>query len=303
MELRHLRYFVVAAEEENFHRAATRLHIAQPALSRRIRDLEYELKVQLFDRNRKRVRLSAVGRSYLADARQMLEEMQLAARRARSIASGEIGMLTLGLRDTLMHNRLVSRVIRELVSKHRDIALKLDPEADADMGSAILEGAVDAAFLYTRPRDNPLIDYVLLANETFAVALPGNHRLARRRELRMIDLQNDRFLWIRRETAPAAYDRVISAFQASGFTPNIVHHGANEMTRLRLVAVGMGITFVHASVDNRIPGVVIRPISDLHLPMHLELAWHKNRRSPALERLIDVVLRLNPKAGRQAARA
>ena len=300
MELRHLRYFVAAAEEENFHRAAIRLHIAQPALSRRIRDLEYELKVQLFERDRKRVRLSAAGRSYLTDARRMLERMELAGRRALGIANGEVGTLTIGLRDTHMRNAVVAQAISTFIAKHQEIELKLDPETHHVVADALLNGTVDAAFLYSRPRDNPVIEYVEISKERFAVALASGHPLARRRTLSLADLKNERLLWIHRDLAPAIFDKVIASCESSGFTPKIVHYGANEITRLHLVGVGMGITFVHASVVNRWPGVAIRPLTDLDVPMSLDLAWHRNKRSPSLDRLIEVVTELKALAARPA---
>ena len=284
-----MKCFLVAAEEENFHRAASRLHIAQPALSRRIRDLESELQVSLFERDRKRVRLSAAGRSYLTDARRVLEQLDASARRARGVAGGQIGTLTLGLRESLVYNPIVARAIHEFVSTYREIGVTLEPELHP-VAEAILSGAVDAAFLYSRP-DPPRIEHLEIAKETFAVAMPRTHSLAGRRAVRLHDLRNESFLWIRREMAPAVYDRFTEACQGAGFTPNVLHYGGT-MTRLQLVSVGMGVTLVHASVDYRVPGVVTKVVADLDIQLTLDLVWRRNKRTPLLDRLIELIVNL-----------
>src|SRR5437868_4137039 len=127
MELRHIRYFVAAAEEENFHRAAERLSVVPPALSRRIHDLETELGAQLFERQQKRVRLSPLGRAFLEDARRILEEVARAKERVRRMARGEVGTLSVGLNETVVRHGIVSRAFRDFRTACADVELRLGP--------------------------------------------------------------------------------------------------------------------------------------------------------------------------------
>jgi DNA-binding transcriptional LysR family regulator len=303
MELRHLRYFAVAAEEENFHRAAERLHVTQSALSRRIHDLEVELGVQLFDRGQKRVRLSAVGRAYYDDTTRILKDIESANARSRRVAKGELGVLTLALNDTVVRHTIVSQAFHAFRSAYRDVELKLDPTPWASLVDALTSGNVDAAFLYTRPADSPLFDYIPIATDEFLLALPSSHPLAQRAELRLADLSGEPFLWQPREPMPYIHDRLIAACQAGGLTPRIVQHLMSESARLHLVSVGMGFTFVTSSFRNySVENVVTRPLADLSLPLTLELCWRRDNRPLILDNFIQTLKALTEAEATPATR-
>ena len=290
MELRHLRYFAVAAEEENFHRAAERLHVTQSALSRRIHDLEVELGVQLFDRSQKRVRLSSVGRAYYEDTTRILKEIEQANARSRRVAKGEVGVLSLALNDTVVRHTIVSKAFHAFRSDYCDVELKLDPMPWPSLVEALAAGSVDAAFTFTRPADSPLFDYIQIATDEFLLALPSTHPLARKPELRLADLTEEPFLWQPREPMPFVYDRLIAACQAGGLTPRIVQHLMSESARLHLVSVGMGFTFVTSSFRNySVENVLTRPLADLSVPLTLELAWRRDHRPLILDNFIRIL--------------
>src|SRR6185369_11515554 len=235
MELRHIRYFVAAAEEENFHRAAERLCVVTPALSRRIHDLEDELGVQLFERQQKRVKLSPMGRVFLEQARRILAEVDRAMAQMRLMGAGEAGSLHIGLNETVVRHALVTSAFREFRTQYPGVELKLGPIPSSKLVEAVLSGHVDAAFIYTRPPEGP-VDYLRIETDDFFLALPSTHPLAARAELRLADLKDEKFLWMERESAPGVYDRMIAACQAGGLTPNIVQQVLSENTRLHLVS-------------------------------------------------------------------
>jgi DNA-binding transcriptional LysR family regulator len=296
MELRHLRYFLIAAEEENFHRAAERLHVAQPALSRRIRDLETELGVDLFIRHQKRVRLSPVGRAYYEDAKRMLNELEQAGKRAVRAAKGELGTLSIALNDSVVRNPVIAQSLNLFAKNFQGIQLKLDPMGATSLVDSVLEEKVDAAFVYSRPVDNNLLDHIEIATDEYVVAFPRGHALEKLKHIQIDNLRDEKFLWIPRAIAPKLHDRMISAFQSRGITPNIVQYAASESTRLHLVSAGMGITLVTASIEGNIPNVLTRPVEGLSIELMLDFVWRKDRRSPILDRFIEVIHTLKPKA-------
>ncbi|MGE0384951.1 MAG: LysR family transcriptional regulator [Gammaproteobacteria bacterium] len=289
MEIRHLRYFVVAAEEENFHRAAERLHVTQPALSRRIRDLEQALGVDLFERRNKRVSLTAAGHAYREDISAVLGALDKARSRARSMAAGESGSLVLGINDSVIRNPLVPRALRAFSIRYPDVELKLETAARPSLVDAVLGGGLDAAFVYSRPPGERALAFVRIASDRYVLALPGGHPLATVDRIRLQDLRGEQCLWMRREIAPALHDRLIAACQAGGLTPRIVQYAASEATRLQLVAAGMGFTFVTATMQPVPAGVTMRPLADLDLTLDLDLIWRGDANSPVLGRFIDLV--------------
>lgn len=298
MELRHLRYFIVAAEEENFNRAAERLHLAQPALSRRIHDLEAEMGVLLFERGKQRVRLSTVGRAFFDDIRRVLKDLERACAKSRRMSRGETGVLSLGLNHTVLRHAIASRAVQEFHAKYPDVEVKMDAGKHRYLVDAILDGQVDAAFLYTRPIDDPVFDYVEVVRDAFLLALPKLHPLASRPEIRLADLREEDFLWMKRENAPSRWDQMIAACEAGGLTPRIVQQVTSESSRLHLVAAGMGVTFVTTGFQNYLSeSVAIRRVVDFNVTMTLELAWRRDNLSPLLEGFIEIVKQLKALLG------
>ena len=290
MELRNLRYFIVAAQEENFRRAAESLNITQSSLSRRIHDLEKELGVALFHRHQQRVHLTAAGQAFLEDATLILQQLEGAKLRTRQISNGESGMLRIALNDSVARHRVVSQSIQRFRTQHKEVLLKLDPMPAPVMMDALLGGNVDATFLYSRPPDNPMFEGLTVARDELLLALPASHALATKAHLRLADLQNEDLLWLPRDASPLVHDKLMAACRAGGLTPRIVQHLRSESVRLDLVSVGMGLTFVSSTFRGAaIENVVIRPVADLCLPLKLELAWLGENRSRLLEQFIAVV--------------
>lgn len=292
MELRHLRYFVVAAEEQNFRRAAERLFVAQTAISRRIQDLESELGVQLFYRHQKRVTLSEVGQVYLQEISRALKAIDEAGEKSRLLARGDMGILSLGFHDTAIRCRVAESVIQEFRLGYPGIELKLDPLLPAALLDAVQHGTVDAALLFDDcfSTDMPGLEAVEIAQMDYVLAIPASHPLAASESLQLSDLKDVVFIWSRRDIAPTTHDRMIAASQAGGLTPRIVQSAPNESTRLQLVSMGMGVAFALSSNQNYPSGqVVFRRVSDFSVPMRLYVVWRRENNSPTLKRFISAV--------------
>jgi DNA-binding transcriptional LysR family regulator len=292
MELRHLNYFAIAAAEENFNRAAVRLHVDQSALSRRIGDLERKLGVELFDRVGQRVRLSPAGQIYFEEVVKILDSIKRAGERARRVAKGEDGVLSLGFYETIIRNKVSAKSIIAFRSQRPNVDLNLEPMPPSETIDAVLNENVNAAFVYNRPMNEKALESLHISTYKWVLALPISHPLADKPKIELIDLQNEKFIFARRDLAPLLYETLLAGCQAGGLTPRIVQYTVHESTRLHLVSMAMGVCFVVSSLEAPGDGVVIRPISNFEVPVKLDLVWRRDSKSPTLKHFIDVVAKL-----------
>jgi DNA-binding transcriptional LysR family regulator len=293
MELRHLRYFVAVGEEQHYGRAAERLHVAQPALSRQIQDLEQEIGVTLFDRLPRGVRLSAAGGSFLDDARRILQQVNEAAMRAGRVARGQSGTLRVGFTESASWHGVVPDSLRHFRAMQPEAELQLCPSASLEQMDAVRSGRLDAGFVFSMPKSDSDLDQLLVAVHYLVLAAPKGHPLTRIRKLRLRQLNDMPFVWFPRRQSPAYYDRLMqTCFRGGLKTPNIVQEAVDQATMLSLVSCRLGVAFVSEPTRWRRPaGVVLLPVEDLNLPLPLSLIWRKDNASPLLARfLADVEL-------------
>jgi len=290
LELRHLRYFLIAAQEENFHRAAKLLFVTPSSLSRRIHDLEVELGVALFARQQRRVYLTPAGCAYRDEVARLIDMLDAANLRAKRVSDGEIGALNLAVNDTVMRHDVVTHALSRFSARYPNIELRLEPLTGPSLSEALVKRSADAAFLYTRPRDDPSFDFIQVATDKLLVAMPRTHRLAKKAKVRLAEFKDDPFLWIPRTRVPLIYDSLLAACRAGGLTPRITQTLMSESARVQLVSAGMGITFVFSSFTSYArERVVLRPVEDLSLTMTLELAWLHGNRSAPLHHFIQTI--------------
>jgi DNA-binding transcriptional LysR family regulator len=294
MELRHLRYFLAVGEEQHYGRASRRLRVAQPALSRQIQDLEEELGFQLFERLPRGVKLSAAGKLFLEDARRILQEISEAALRAGRVASGSSGTLRIGFTENSSWRGVVPDSFRRFRELQPDAELQLQPEASLAQVDSIRSGRLDAGFVNFMPQSDPELDQLLVARQHVELAAPKGHPLTRLKKLRLRDLKDAPFVWFPRHANQAFYDQMMRECYRGGLkSPRIVQEGVNEPTILSLVSTGMGVGWVLATARWRCPeSVVILPVVDLKMPLHLALAWRKDNASPLLVNFLAEVRRL-----------
>src|SRR5215469_7072293 len=287
MELRHLRYFVSIGEEENYRRAAQRLHVAQTALSTQIQDLEAELGFKVFDRLPRGVKLSAAGRLFLEDARRILQQVSEAANRAARVARGQSGTLRVGFTENASWRGIVPESLRRFRERQPDAELQLRPATSLEQLEAIRSGRLDAGFVFNMPKGDPELDYLPVAMQHVELAVPKGHALAKVKKLRLRDLVDAPFVWFPRRESPAFYVRLMhECFRGGLKSPRIVQEGLNEATILSLVSHGMGVGWVNGTARWRCPEtVVIVSVVDLDMPLPLALVWGKDNSSPLLKRL------------------
>lgn len=287
IELRHLRYFVAVGEELNFHRAAARLRLAQPALWRQVGALERELGVALLDRRPREIRLTEAGRSFLEDARRTLALVDASVERAKRVAEGQIGVLRIAFNEIAARHRVLPRLFQSFRAAHPDIELQLTVMLSQRQLEALERAEIDAGFLFHRPAGDPTLDGLKVAEDSFALAMPVSHPLAAAPDLKLADLDGETFIMPSRTLNRALYGKLMAACLAGGLVPRIVQEVNNEHTVLNLVAIGMGLSFLNASCGPQRPDdVVLRRVADLDIPLELELVWAKASRSPVLDRFV-----------------
>ena len=294
MELRHLRYFVAVGEEQHYGRAARRLRIAQPALSRQIQDLEEEIGFKLFERLPRGVKLSAAGKLFLEDARRILQEVNEATARAGRVARGHSGTLRLGFAENASWRGVVPDSFRRFREQQPAAELQLQPAASLEQLEAIRSGRLDAGFVNFMPKADPELDQLPVAIQYVELAAPKRHPLTKLKKLRLRDLTDAPFVWFPRRQSPAFYDRLMHECYRGGLkSPRIVQEGLNEATILSLVSTGLGVGWVLGSARWRCPEtVVILSVADLNMPLPLALAWRRDNTSPLLASFIGEVRRL-----------
>jgi DNA-binding transcriptional LysR family regulator len=293
MELRHLRYFVAVGEEQHYGRAALRLRVVQPALSRQIQDLEEEVGFKLFERLPRGVKLSAAGKLFLEDARRILQEVNEATARAERVARGQSGTLRVGFTESASWRGVVPESFRRFREMHPDAELQLQPLPSLVQLEAVRSGRLDAGFVFNMPKADPELDGRRVAILRIELAAPRGHPVTKLKQVRLRDLASASFVWFPRREAPALYDRLMrECFRGGLRSPSVVQEGKDEATILSLVATGLGVGWVLETSRWRRPkSVVILPVVDMEAPQELSLAWRKDNRSPLLASFVADVQR------------
>jgi DNA-binding transcriptional LysR family regulator len=287
MELRHLRYFTVLAEELHFGRAAERLGIAQPALSQQIRRLEQDLGVVLLERTKRRVRLSQPGAAFLQSARTTLIEAQRTIEVAQQAARGETGNLAVGFVTSALYG-VFPDVVRVFRQRFPDVHLALHEMSIARQVEALRERRINVSFLRPPLDENGLVVKTIF-KEPWMVALPESHRLAQRSRITLRALAKDQFILFPRELAPSLYDQVIGMYLKAGFTPKIALE-AQMQAIVSLVAAGIGVALVPASLQNlHRKGLVYKALPSSVPKVELAVAWRRENTSPVLQSFLSVV--------------
>lgn len=310
MELRHLRYFVAVAEEGHVTRAAARLGIQQPPLSQQIRALESELGTPLFIRRPRGVALTEAGAVFLPEARSILARATHAAARAALAASGQIGELTIGLTTSASLHRLVPDILGRYTRLYPDVSLAIHEGNAADLTEMLSAGTVEAVFLRAVVARPVGIAFRQLAEEPMLLALPGSHHLAKgRTPIPISRLASERFILVRRHAAPGMYADLIAACRTAGFQPVVAAEVGRMLTNLNMVAAGIGISVVPASMQEiRLGGVCFRQIdSPLPLRAPVTLAIRQGEERATVRNFVEVVINATSPAcggrGRRAERA
>jgi DNA-binding transcriptional LysR family regulator len=291
MELRHLRYFVGVGEEQHFGRAAARLHVAQPAVSRQIQDLEKELGFLLFDRLPRGVRLNAAGQLFLSDARRILQDVGEAKRRAERIALGKAGTLRIGIAMALSWHGMVVESFREFRRRQPDAELVLRHLISIHQVEAVLSDRLDAGFAAAITPWNKDLAHWEFAQDRILLAVPKGHPLTKRGKIRLRDLRDMPFIWFQRSANPTFDDQLTQECARGGLSaPRIVQEASDRDTVLSLVQHRIGIAWMTESIRWHCPrGVVLLPVVDMNVRLPFNLIWKKDNSSPLLQKFVAQV--------------
>jgi DNA-binding transcriptional LysR family regulator len=300
MELRHLRYFEAVAEEKHFGRAAKRLRIAQPPLSRQIQDLEVELGFELFDRSHRRVELTSPGTVFLSHVRRTFEALDLAVHEARRASRGEVGRVVVGYISSLAYSGIIE-LIRAFHAHLPSVEVTLremSPQAQID---ALKAGRIDVGFV-RGPLDDASLASECVRREPLLVALPAENPLVRRKRIALSQLAREPFVLFPRERSPSFFDDIMALCRKSGFSPRIVQE-APHLDIVSLVAAGFGVSILPESIRTiRRRGFVLRPIVGSP-STNLLIAWRADDRAPALAEFLAFSRRVGLNETRAARRS
>ncbi|WP_134680308.1 LysR family transcriptional regulator [Paracoccus ravus] len=301
MEFKGLTYFLAVAEELHFGRAAARLDMAQPPLSRQIASLEAELGVQLFDRSRSQIRLTQAGEVFRDHARDILERLDAARRDTRAVGLGGAGRLRIAFVGSASHGVLPT-LIKSFRSFYPDVELALSAMNNAELHRALISREIDIAV--ARPE---LVDdefrRELLCHERLILALPDNSPLASLSKIRLADLAAQTFVLYPRRPRPSYADVILGLCQRAGFTPAKLELTQDFQSAISLVSVGVGVSVVPESVARtQRPGVIYRDYEGENPGTALTVHARLDNRAPQVVNFLEITRKfarnpLRPPAG------
>lgn len=305
MELRHLRYFVAAAEEEHFGRAAERLHVTRPAVSKLIADLESELDTQLFERLAHGVKLTDAGQALLPLLQVAITDLNEAFSVAKRVGQGKRGMLSIGYGSLTLLHPLFRSAVKQFRQTYPEVALSLFEAPSAEQPKALAAGKIQAGFMHLGPRsavlrkqrsghalaqDETVLDWFRIQNCGLGVALPSDHRLAQRKRIELAELAHEQFIVVPGSSRSPAFGLPHALCQKAGFEPQIVQEVSTVTSQLNLVSVGMGIALMPTGRDFIYPASVrVVPLDNVSYSTSFIFGWVKGKRTPALDRMIEIV--------------
>ncbi len=286
MDLRRLRYLVTVAEEGHITRAAERLGIQQPPLTRQIRALEAELGVRLFERLPRGMRVTDAGRAVVEEAQAILERADRLPDLAARAARGERGRLAVGYTSSGAFHPFVAQQIRAFRAAGPGVVLVLAEDGTPELVRGLEEERLDAAFVRSGGAHGADLLVEPLLEEPMVAALPTGHSMARLKGIELAALAGDTFVFYRRPTGPGLHDAILAACLQAGFSPTVGQEAPRMSSTLGLVAAGLGVSIVPASMRRmNVAGVTFVPfLGDPGLVAPLLLVTRRKGRSAIVER-------------------
>lgn len=289
MELKHLRSFITVAQERSFTRAAARLHMAQPPLSQRIKQLEDELGAQLFERNTRKVSLTKAGQVFYDEARQALDQIARAIASCRRASKGEIGELRLGYSGRASH-LLLPRLLLAFRAAFPEVELDLDgPHPSGTLRDKLIEDQLDVALCFL-PLAAPEIESRNYADIDFVLVMPSDHRLAQRPDLDLAAFAEEPFVAYPGGQGFLLRDTMDAQCRLAGFDPRVVRESPNSQVLMCLVAAGVGVSIVPRELQyqEEIVGLSFKPLGPGALRLAHGMAWKRGNTNPALRNLLSL---------------
>jgi DNA-binding transcriptional LysR family regulator len=293
LDLRQLRYFIAVAETENVGRAAEKLHISQSPLSRQIKQLEDQLGVLLFERNKQRLHLTQEGRDLLSEARALMANASRVEAFGRRLGTGKAGRLAIGYVEGAMHANILSPALQRFRRGSPSVALSLQGLGTSVQFEHLRQRTLDLGFTYRAPEHAEDLSSVLIADEPLVLAMHKDDPL--RKLKRILPEQLDHRPWIAvvRQPVDTVRAALLAGCQRAGFTPDIVYETSDPLSSLQLVSAGVGLAVVQASLGkaHALEGIVFRELPWLDLRVSMHLVWRTDEQRPLVTQFRNAVLK------------
>ena len=302
MELRHLRYFSAVAQHLNYSEASRRLHVAQPAISQTILDLEEEIGAKLFLRSNRNVQLTAAGTVLLEEVQGILKRAEEAKRATQRAARGEVGMLRIGFIAPAAAP-ILPPLVQAYRDRYPDVELQLQHmNPDAQL-TAFEEGKLDLGFSRPLlPEQQPYFEEEMVYSDYLVAVLPPNHSLAKERKIQPQKLAGEPFVLFHRVGAPTLFDEVVGMCRQAGFSPKIRHETDLMTTVFLLVESGLGVSLVPSCARGlEQHKAVRRPLTVRSNALCLCAIWPRGSQSPTVEAFLQILGAQIPAIRKQAA--
>jgi len=285
MEMRHLRCFVAVCEELHFGRAAQRLHVTQPPVSLAIKELEEELGVKLLERTSRRMSLTRAGEDALHDARSVLTAADTMRRRAREVAQGLMGSLSIGF-ISLPAYSFLPPALRSFTENYQRVKVNLQEGTTDQILHDVESGSLDIGLVFRIPDLPAAFNSRLVHTEPLVLAMPESHPLARGSRIALEKLSQERFLGFERHQGPMMFDAIVATCMRHGFSPKLFP--ARQMhTIVSLVSGGIGVALVPGSVQAlHREGVVYRNMRGEKTVVETVAVWRRSDESPLVKALL-----------------
>lgn len=286
MELRQIRYFVAVAEELHFRKAAEKLHIVQPALSKQVSALEAELGVQLLERDRRHVVLTEAGQVFLDEANSILAQADGARARARAVSTGRTGFLNIGFIQPALADPL-PRALRAFRAEYPDVVVRLSMVTNQQAVESIANRTMHLAFARMPIPTRPEIQQEVVLEQDVDLLVPEGHPLAEKEEIFITDIAGTDFIVIDRAVESTLHDYYIALCNEAGFSPRIAHEVNSTWVAIGLVAAGLGVAFAPASAKTAPQkGVVYRKVSGEPPRLSIGLIWNRELKPAVVENFL-----------------
>ena len=285
LDIRQLQYFVVVAEEEHVGRAAERLFISQSPLSRQIAQLEEKLGLTLFERSQQRIRLTADGRTFLAETRALLTHAHRLESLARRLGRGDEGGLCIGYIENAIHSGVLPDALRALRGSRPTVHIALYNHHSAEQLEGLRQRSLDIALVGEPPADDdPDLLCAQVLSDPMLLAVSTGHALAGATCIEAHQLAGENWIGVINHVNALKHDDFIAACARAGFTPEVTMQATESQAALGLVAAGLGMTFIQRSLGYQAPrGVVLHEVPWFDYRAPLWLVWHKVNLRPLVE--------------------
>lgn len=248
LELRHLRYFIAVAEELHFGRAAKRLFITQPTLSRQIKEMEEVAGVLLFERTKRKVELTQAGEFFYNEVLELFEHLDQLIKEAKQIEQGYTGKLKISFTSASL-NFMVSSLLEKFNRQNRKVRIDFTEAASSEQLKLVLDKQVDVAF-HHQPKVPESLTSLLLGTEKLGVALPAKHRLKNKNSITLEQLEDESWILFPKAINPYFHESIVQAFHKTGYTPDVVYEISPRQDAVSLVSASFGITFLSPSLEH-----------------------------------------------------